>query len=126
MSSDEQKWWLAPPGMKPEGPWTISEIRSRVESSPAETDWQVCMEGSVEWQPLTDLPAFQLERTPSISVPAVSMEGTELNNYLIFMHLSQLGSLVVPMVGFVIPLVMWLVRKDENDLIDLQGREIIN
>ncbi|MBC01854.1 MAG: hypothetical protein CMJ34_00935 [Phycisphaerae bacterium] len=54
------------------------------------------------------------------------MEGTELNNYLIFMHLSQLGSLVVPMVGFVIPLVMWLVRKDENDLIDLQGREIIN
>ena len=30
------------------------------------------------------------------------------------------------MVGFVIPLVMWLTKKDENDLIDRQGREIMN
>ena len=58
MSSDEQKWWLAPPGMPPEGPFSISEIRSRVESGPEGTDWQVCKEGSDQWHPLTGLPDF--------------------------------------------------------------------
>lgn len=126
MSSDEQKWWLAPPGMQPEGPFSISEIRSRVDSAPKDTDWQVCMEGSVEWQPLTNLPAFAPSDTPAIAAPIGSMTQSELNNYLMFMHLSQLASLLVPMVGFVIPLVMWLTKKDENDLIDRQGREIMN
>ena len=48
------------------------------------------------------------------------------NSYLLLMHLSRLSSLVVPIVGLIIPIVMWQVKKDENELIDRQGREITN
>ena len=127
MSSDEQRWWLAPPGMQPEGPFSISEIRSRVESAPKGTDWQVCMEGSVQWQPLVELPAFAPASTPATTMPDLETSTSSSDNsYLLLMHLSQLSSLVVPIVGLIIPIVMWQVKKDENELIDRQGREITN
>ena len=127
MSSDEQKWWIAPPGMQPEGPFKISEIRSRVESAPKGTDWQVCMEGSVQWQPLTDLPAFAPSSEPTIEMPEKGAStASSVNNYLLLMHLSQLSMLVVPIVGLIVPIVMWQVKKDENELINRQGREITN
>ena len=130
MSSDEQKWWLAPPGMQPEGPFTISEIHARVESAPKDTDWQICMEGSVQWQPLTNLPAFAESTDPS-SPPtaqgvALPLPEATVKNYLLWMHLSQLGNLLFPPVGFVVPLVLWITKKDESELIDRQGREIAN
>ena len=127
MSSDEQKWWLAPPGMQPQGPFSISEIRSRVESAPKDTDWQICMEGSVDWQPLANHPAFSIPATPATSMPHQGTAGESSDNsYLLLMHLSQLSSLVVPIVGLIVPIVMWLVKKDEDELIDRQGREITN
>ena len=126
MSSDEQKWWLAPPGMRPEGPFTVAEIRSRVESAPKDTDWQVCMEGSVEWQPLADLPAFSPPvPSPEPTNPPTSSEG-DINNFMVWMHLSQLSNLLIPPAGIVIPIILWVVKKDENELLDRQGREITN
>ena len=125
MSSDAQTWWLAPPGMPPEGPFSISEIRSRAESGPEGTDWQVCKEGSDQWHPLTGLPDFA-PTAPTTSRGQVVTTANKLNNYLMWMHLSQFANLVVPFAGFVIPIVLWQSKKDENDLIDRQGREITN
>lgn len=127
MSSDVQKWWIAPPGMQPEGPFSIEEIRSRVESAPKGTDWQVCMEGSVQWQPLTDLPAFAPSATPTTTAPDGSGATAGSNNgYLVLMHLSQFANYIIPFAGFVAPIVLWLSKKDEDELIDRQGREITN
>jgi uncharacterized protein len=42
------------------------------------------------------------------------------------MHLSQLGGFVVPMAGFVAPIVMWVISKDENADADRHGRIILN
>ena len=125
MNSEQPKWWLAPPGMPPEGPFSISEIRSRAESGPEGTDWQVCKEGSDQWHPLTGLPEFA-PTVPTTSTNQVVTTASKLNNYLMWMHLSQFANLVVPFAGFVIPVVLWQSKKDEDDLIDRQGREITN
>ncbi len=46
--------------------------------------------------------------------------------YAMWMHLSLLGNLFAPVVIFVLPLVMWLTKKDESPFIDDHGRETVN
>jgi len=50
----------------------------------------------------------------------------EENTYLMLMHLSQLAGLVVPLIGFIIPVVLWLTNKDVNEKVDINGRNILN
>ena len=42
------------------------------------------------------------------------------------MHLSQLGGFVVPMAGFVAPIVMWVISKEKNADADRHGKIILN
>ena len=126
MSTDRRRWWIAPPGQQPEGPFSILEIRSHVESSPAGTEWQVCEEGSDKWQPLTDLPGFTPPRVQGTAADQGVSATSKINNYLMWMHLSQFANIVVPLAGIVIPIILWLGRKDDDELIDRQGREITN
>ena len=42
------------------------------------------------------------------------------------MHLSQLAGLVVPLIGFIIPVVLWFTNKDVNEKVDINGRNILN
>lgn len=46
--------------------------------------------------------------------------------YAVLMHLSLLGYFVAPFVMFIVPLVMWLIKKDESRFIDDHGRETLN
>ncbi len=46
--------------------------------------------------------------------------GIEENLFLLLMHLSQF------LTAFIIPLVMWLVGKDENKRVDFHGKNILN
>ena len=46
--------------------------------------------------------------------------------YAMWMHLSLLGAVVMPVVVFIVPLVMWLTRKDDSPYIDDHGREALN
>lgn len=46
--------------------------------------------------------------------------------YAMWMHLSLLGNLFAPVVIFVLPLVMWLTKKDESPFVDDHGRETVN
>lgn len=50
----------------------------------------------------------------------------EENTYLMLMHLSQLAGLVVPLIGFIIPVVLWLTNKDVNEKVNINGRNILN
>ncbi len=43
------------------------------------------------------------------------------------LHLSALGIFLIPVIGgIVVPLVIWLLRKDDMPFIDNQGKEVVN
>lgn len=49
-----------------------------------------------------------------------------VNNWCMLIHLSQFAGYVVPVAGWAVPLVLWLIKKDESPLIDRHGRIVMN
>jgi uncharacterized Tic20 family protein len=41
-------------------------------------------------------------------------------------HLSQLLAFVLPLLGFIVPIVLWAIKKDDDPSIDRHGRIVIN
>lgn len=62
-------------------------------------------------------PLPQAGAAPSFNTAMVT---TDQRNYALFMHL---GSLFL---GFLVPLIMWLIKKDESTFIDHHGRGLMN
>ena len=52
--------------------------------------------------------------------------GMSEKSYIALMHISQLGGYVLPFLGFILPIVMWMINKDQNAAIDKHGKNIIN
>lgn len=52
--------------------------------------------------------------------------GMETNTYLMLMHLSQFAGFLLPGLGFVLPIVLWLVNADKNVEISRHGKNIAN
>ncbi len=52
--------------------------------------------------------------------------GLTENTYLMLMHLSQFAGAILPVAGFVVPILMWATQKDLNANVDLHGKEILN
>lgn len=52
--------------------------------------------------------------------------GLAENAYLMLMHLSQLLGVLLPLAGFVAPVIMWITNKDTNANVDLHGKNILN
>lgn len=52
--------------------------------------------------------------------------GMPLNTYCMLIHLSQLASIVIPGLGFILPIVMWASNKDKHEAIDIHGKVTIN
>lgn len=46
--------------------------------------------------------------------------------YAMWLHLSLLGHLIAPVVMFIVPLVLWLTRKDDSPFVDDHGKETLN
>jgi len=42
------------------------------------------------------------------------------------LHLSQLASVVVPLAGIVLPIVLWQTQKDKMPAIDAHGKMVVN
>ncbi len=42
------------------------------------------------------------------------------------MHLSTLAGFVIPFAGLAAPIVMWQIKKQESELIDIHGKNIVN
>ena len=57
-----------------------------------------------------------------VSVPAKKVD----NQLLMLTHLSQLLCYVTGFGGFIVPLIIWLVKKDEISGMDTHGKAIIN
>jgi len=47
-------------------------------------------------------------------------------SYISLMHVAQFGGYIVPFLGFILPIVMWMINKDQSALIDKHGKNIIN
>ena len=43
-----------------------------------------------------------------------------------FLHLSQLASLIVPVAGLVVPIVIWQTQKDKIPALDAHGKMVAN
>lgn len=75
---------------------------------------------------------YQRERrrfwNPDLPVnPSPSMYwGMSENSYIALMHIAQFGGYIVPLLGFILPVVMWMQFKDQNAAIDRHGKNIVN
>ncbi len=54
---------------------------------------------------------------------AVSEATESERQYAMFIHIAHFASVLLPVV---LPLVLWLVKRDESDFIDDHGREAVN
>lgn len=48
------------------------------------------------------------------------------NTYLSLMHLSQFAGFIIPGLGFIAPIVMWLSNSKDNQKVDMHGKNIVN
>lgn len=52
--------------------------------------------------------------------------GLQENAFLMLMHLSQFAGWILPGLGFILPIAMWLTNKDDNENVDKHGKNILN
>lgn len=52
--------------------------------------------------------------------------GMKENTYIMLMHLTQFAGIIIPLAGFIVPILMWLANKDNNTNVDLHGKNILN
>lgn len=50
----------------------------------------------------------------------------EERNWAVILHLSVLSGFLVPWAGFVVPFAIWLVKRNDSDYLDRQGKEVMN
>lgn len=68
-----------------------------------------------------------IPETAGAPATKVSAEVTQDDRtYALFMHLSLLAHLVMSIVAVLIPLVMWLVKRERSAFLDDHGREALN
>lgn len=66
------------------------------------------------------------ERSTSGTTGRKPLFGMMENSYLMLMHLSQFAGVLIPLAGFIVPVLMWIVNKDENARVDRHGKNIVN
>ncbi len=76
-----------------------------------------------EWTPAPAAPEWTAAPEPSPAQPAAA--GFNERQYAMFLHLSALAYLI-GLPGFLGPLIMWLVKKDESAFVDRHGRAAMN
>ncbi|MFO7866583.1 MAG: DUF4870 domain-containing protein [Candidatus Aminicenantes bacterium] len=54
------------------------------------------------------------------------MEQKEERNWGMFCHLAALAGFIVPFGNVIGPLIIWLIKKDESEFVNEQGKESLN
>ena len=52
--------------------------------------------------------------------------GLNARSYCTLIHVSQLSSFVIPSLGIILPIVLWIAHKDQNEDINQHGRVTAN
>lgn len=58
--------------------------------------------------------------------PFINLPEDTTKWWAIGLHLSQFAGYVVPFAGFVLPIVLWQIKKDESAELDEHGRNVAN
>ncbi|MDQ3179630.1 MAG: DUF4870 domain-containing protein [Acidobacteriota bacterium] len=58
--------------------------------------------------------------------PQVSLQTSEQKQMGMFLHLSQLLNLIIPLAGVIVPIVIWQTKKDETAALDAHGKMVAN
>jgi uncharacterized Tic20 family protein len=58
--------------------------------------------------------------------PPMSLQTAEQKQMGMFLHLSQLINLIIPLGGVIAPIVLWQMKKDEIPALDAHGKMIVN
>jgi uncharacterized protein len=62
---------------------------------------------------------MQYQQSSSLQTPEQRQMG-------LFLHLSQLASVIVPVAGIVLPIVIWQTQKDKMPALDAHGKMVAN
>lgn len=65
-------------------------------------------------------------KSDSSGALAKPLFGLDEKTYLLLMHVSQLAGIFAPLIGFLIPLFLWITHKDVNPNVDQHGKNILN
>ncbi len=69
---------------------------------------------------------FQQEKEKILNHnPAKILPSTDANQYSLFIHLSQFLGIFTG-IGIIVPVILWLIKKDESPVIDNNGKIVIN
>ena len=68
-------------------------------------------------------PTLDVDSFPS---SPITKGGMSNRSYAILMHLSSLLDLGIFPLGIIVPLVLWLMKRDQDRFIDLNGRNLLN
>ena len=52
--------------------------------------------------------------------------GMRPNTYCMLIHLSQFSTFIVPLFGIIVPILLWLLNKDKNPMVDQHGKIVLN
>lgn len=67
---------------------------------------------------------------PSLSGPSLEKENADVQKQTrqvaLFLHLSLLAGYIIPYAGFIVPIIIWQVKKTELPLIDEHGKNAVN
>jgi uncharacterized Tic20 family protein len=58
--------------------------------------------------------------------PSASLQTPEQRQMGLFLHLSQLASLIVPVAGIVLPVIIWQTQKEKMPALDAHGKMVVN
>lgn len=145
MDTQQIQWWLARAGSQPEGPFDRSTVIARLGAGAA--GWLVCRVGGNAWgDPHADpelaallppLPppvpgasaaasqAYAPPPQPPLPPAAPATVADPNKGLIIFLHISQLAGYIIPGLGWMLPLVLWLTNRDKPE-VDRHGKEVVN
>ena len=59
-------------------------------------------------------------------MPKKKLTKKDEQNWAVGLHLSTLAGSIVPLAGWVAPVVIWLAKREESAILDTQGKRVIN
>lgn len=77
---------------------------------------------------LNNIESENTQQSQQTSYPIAKQKlwGLDENGFCTIMHFSQFLGMCVPVLGYALPVFMWIVGKDDSAMVDKQGRAIIN
>jgi len=142
--------WFYAEGGEQRGPVGFEELKARADQGLLRPDDFVWGEGMPQWKLATQVEGiFESPPTAPPPLPGQSTDGppheswdtgyrdtptataspdsvdSDSRMWAMFLHLSQLLHFI-PLAGFIIPIVIWQVKKDELPWLDQHGKNVVN